>query len=667
MQNNNLTRFDEGGSHSQNPLGGVPMGQSQNGQMNTVEEGETKKKNYIYSDRLSIDENMTKEMNLPSYIKGKTFALASKAIDNKFKDRYDKYSSETKNTLLDRLKEAQETLKQQEQQRAEQIAQSMQSNQQQVPDMMNGEIPQGMEEYTEEPEQKQFFAGGDITQSEVGNQTGGMSGLSGKMSPYLQGASALGNSFQSPIVDQSVDTINPQLKQSTEGIKDTIGKAIPVAGLFRGVEKAGKSLGQSIGGNTGGDYTNGFLDPAQTVMRKDTNFGEKLLSVMDPIVSGYITHKHNDINRAKAMNSAALSYNKQFQDNNFAKGGYITNKPTQYAGGGYTTTVDPLIIPNEGMSDINQRYPFESIFKPTNTIPQVGYQAYQSPINQQYNDKNIPLISKMNVPDSSGWNSYKTYGDLGKTIQISENKEGSIFNKTTNKVGDYLDKNGGKILKYAPVAMNAYQLSKLKKPVNQRLQRLDDKYKPQYVDEVQLQNIANQELTNTINSLSQSGASQGAIRNAILGAGLNKTKALSDAYMKANAENRATDDKAQTFNLGVNQFNTQTQHQESENWEKNAAAYRNEKSKYLASIGTDLGSIGKEEVNKNQIAEALGYDVNGDYVINKKTGEKMLTKDFEEKVKNGTLNKKYNFGNADKFTNSSINYTPNTNFKIGKI
>ena len=45
----------------------------------------------------------------------------------------------------------------------------------------------------------------------------------------------------------------------------------------------------------------------------------------------------------------------------------------------------------------------------------------------------------------------------------------------------------------------------------------------------------------------------------------------------------------------------------------------------------------------------------------------MLTKDFEEKVKNGTLNKKYNFGDSNKLTNSSINYTPNTNFKIGRI
>ena len=34
---------------------------------------------------------------------------------------------------------------------------------------------------------------------------------------------------------------------------------------------------------------------------------------------------------------------------------------------------------------------------------------------------------------------------------------------------NYLDKNGGEFLKYAPVAMNAYQLSQLKKPENKQL------------------------------------------------------------------------------------------------------------------------------------------------------------------------------------------------------
>ena len=49
--NNELTEFNTGGTHSQNELGGIPQGIGSNGVMNTVEQGETKLKNYVYSNR----------------------------------------------------------------------------------------------------------------------------------------------------------------------------------------------------------------------------------------------------------------------------------------------------------------------------------------------------------------------------------------------------------------------------------------------------------------------------------------------------------------------------------------------------------------------------------------------------------------------------------------
>lgn len=581
MQNNNLTRFNEGGLHHQNALGGIPVG---NG--NTVEEGETKKKNYVYSNRLSIDENMTKEMNLPSYIKGKTFASASKAIDNKFKDRNDKYSNETKNTLLDRLKQAQETLKQQEQQRAEQIAQSMQSNQQEVPDLMNGEIPQGMEEFTEQP--KQFFEGGDLNLNEIANLTGGMSGIAGKASPYLgaaTGALKLGSLAQGN--GASTDKFSSSLNGAMTGAQ---------AGMAFGPIGAGVGAALGIGAGLFG-----------------ANKAKK--------------------QELKNISNYATSINSQFDDK-YAYGGNIK----QFGDGGDT-----------------EEDPINPLLKPTNTIPQVG--AYLKSKNilpkppladdliKPTTKEQIQAYQKAKglVPDGIFGKKSNAQFELDKKNWTPEIPDTSMLkpqeqpfveptgvkqgmedyyqqNKTTDtsdtqdNQGNWLDRNGGKILKYAPVAMNALQLAKLKKPTNLYLQRLDSRYNPEYVDESQLQNIANQEMTNTINSISQSGASQGQIRASLLGAGLNKTKALSDSYMKANAENRAVNDKAQTFNLGVNQFNTQTQHQEQENWEKNEANYRNEKSKYLSAIGTDLGEIGKEEIFKNQAEKMTGYSWMGDYL-----------------------------------------------------
>lgn len=53
-----LVRFDEGGTHEQNPYGGLPIGTDNNGNVNTVEEGETKFKfddgDYVFSDRIGL-------------------------------------------------------------------------------------------------------------------------------------------------------------------------------------------------------------------------------------------------------------------------------------------------------------------------------------------------------------------------------------------------------------------------------------------------------------------------------------------------------------------------------------------------------------------------------------------------------------------------------------
>jgi hypothetical protein len=63
-----LHDFNEGGTHEQNPLGGIPQGQSQDGQMNTVEQGETKMGSFIYSDRISLNPDMIKQFNFtPGY------------------------------------------------------------------------------------------------------------------------------------------------------------------------------------------------------------------------------------------------------------------------------------------------------------------------------------------------------------------------------------------------------------------------------------------------------------------------------------------------------------------------------------------------------------------------------------------------------------------------
>jgi hypothetical protein len=112
-----LTEFTEGGTHEENPIGGIPQGTAPNGQMNLVEQGETKlnKQNYIFSDQLKIDGNTVAQFNLPKSYIGKTFADASKKLD-KPNSRRENDTIEMADTErnLNKLKEAQEFHKQQE-------------------------------------------------------------------------------------------------------------------------------------------------------------------------------------------------------------------------------------------------------------------------------------------------------------------------------------------------------------------------------------------------------------------------------------------------------------------------------------------------------------------------------------------------------------------------
>ena len=105
-QNGGLTRFDTGGSHSQNPNGGIDIGNN-----NSVEENETKQNNFVYSNRIFLDSNIVSQYNLPKSLVGKSVADATKFIDNKFKGRNDKISQSTKNGMLSKIAEAQEAMK----------------------------------------------------------------------------------------------------------------------------------------------------------------------------------------------------------------------------------------------------------------------------------------------------------------------------------------------------------------------------------------------------------------------------------------------------------------------------------------------------------------------------------------------------------------------------
>jgi hypothetical protein len=114
---NQLTEFNEGGRHEENGLGGIPQGMNPDGQMNLVEEGETKfnAENYIFSDTLKVDKELAEAFNLNPKMVGKTFADASKTAGRKKSKREgDAIEEAANNRDLENLMEAQEAFKQKE-------------------------------------------------------------------------------------------------------------------------------------------------------------------------------------------------------------------------------------------------------------------------------------------------------------------------------------------------------------------------------------------------------------------------------------------------------------------------------------------------------------------------------------------------------------------------
>ena len=80
-----LVEFKNGGSHEENPFGGIPQGYNENGDLNLVEQGETKWKDYIFSDRNKLSK--AERFGLPGMLNNRTFSSAAKTIQKESKER----------------------------------------------------------------------------------------------------------------------------------------------------------------------------------------------------------------------------------------------------------------------------------------------------------------------------------------------------------------------------------------------------------------------------------------------------------------------------------------------------------------------------------------------------------------------------------------------------
>ena len=100
-----LQEFNNGGSHEQNPLGGIPVSMDGNGNPNMVEENETMKDSFVFSDRLKLKH--PEQFDLSKKYKNKTFAEISRSLNKSLDERpNDSIAKSTFDLMTDRLKNA---------------------------------------------------------------------------------------------------------------------------------------------------------------------------------------------------------------------------------------------------------------------------------------------------------------------------------------------------------------------------------------------------------------------------------------------------------------------------------------------------------------------------------------------------------------------------------
>lgn len=107
--NGGLEYINNGSTHENNILGGVPMGYDENGTPNLVEENETIWNDYVFSNRLKVPETLIDKYKLSKDI---TFAEASKKLGKEIEETpNDPISKRTFNFFMQDLQQSQEEVK----------------------------------------------------------------------------------------------------------------------------------------------------------------------------------------------------------------------------------------------------------------------------------------------------------------------------------------------------------------------------------------------------------------------------------------------------------------------------------------------------------------------------------------------------------------------------
>lgn len=637
--NSNLTEFNTGGSHMQNPLGGIPIGTNpQTGAPITVEEGETKTKigkdEYVFSNNFKLTKKLADFYKLPEKLVGLSMSEASRKLSEIYKDREDGISSNTLNQFLARLQSAQEELREE---KAAAINEAMAINANDMSDIGQGQPPIPMD----------MLGGTGMMPQEMMTQQQMADG--GVASPGFLGMTK---------------GANPSANATT-GVSNAVGAASGIMGL---VDQASGNTSPDTGMSVLGGAASGAAVGTMIFPGIGTAIGAGVGAIAGAVGSSAARKKMNKAT-TRAANIATSQYQDQMYDggvipnntilNNNQYGGYGNNRrkandrligfPTlggQFVNPFGSNTVSNLV--NEEIPHYTQQNP---IINAQNFLIGQGYKL-RGGADGKFGDSSLAALNdwrkKSNLPPTKsitpddylamGFNNggYEPYAHELDEIVVESTRPtttpeeskpnvatgGEPMTNEDKKKFKFGDINANNILRYAPVFGNAVQLSQLQEPRMGNLHQDTTRANRRYVDEEALLRNVNNQAATTNRAIQQSGMSEGARRNMMLAASLNNQQAIGGAYLQAEDINRNIDNQADQIDMAIREGNRSRRMMAEENYARDLGMYNTQKSALRAQLYNNIGDIGLENTRARRIANTYGYDIDGNYIVDKNTGSR---------------------------------------------
>ena len=381
----------------------------------------------------------------------------------------------------------------------------------------------------------------------------------------------------------------PETPGNTAGALDGVGGVAGIAGMASGV----MSIGQDIFGKTGIDTSGATAAPDV-----QTRGGSALGGAMKGLQAGAATG-NPFIMAGGAIVGGIGGLLKGGKENRAAEkaelnhDGMLSMKagPSTFKNGGLLDT----LYPTGGYQE-----------KPVNELIPTGVTGFGD--FNYYNTGN-KLIDSVNVKsDLSNLN--KNVVNPNSINSYIEDKNTKSNNFATN-ADKFVGKYGNDALRLLPIARNLFK--KGPKAETTTFNKLDNRYKPHYMDEAALINQVNNQTRGTNLGLTEaSGGDQGGLRANLLQSHINSLKGTSNAFFTADQQNAAQDQFGQSFNKDTDIRNQQITTAETIANEQNRAVAQAQKDAMRNAGVEDLGLYGKENKLGKILSKTTGYTPDGE-------------------------------------------------------